>query len=256
MSDEISTPPAVAAPEPVDPVVSLKEKRELAQTTLTELLRLMDVPAALDVKDAGDGGISVALTLEAELAGVQTGRRSHFVDALQFLLNKLVNKPGTPRHWVTLGVGGHAEPRGPKAQREPAPPAPPRAAAAPAPASSKVGPARAAAAPQRPAPASSSRAPAAPAERDERKLEVPEDAALRAEAAKLAVKSAQLGRFYALVGMKPEERAQVLKGAEAVPGVKLSAEGEGRNRRLVFTPEKPSPMPKRLLPVDDDEDLG
>ena len=38
-------------------------------------------------------------------------------------------------------------------------------------------------------------------------------------------------------------------------GVSVRLEGEGRNRRVVFHPEKPAPMPKRTHPnFDDDED--
>jgi hypothetical protein len=37
--------------------------------------------------------------------------------------------------------------------------------------------------------------------------------------------------------------------------VRVACEGEGRNRRVVFTPEKPAPLPKRsMLPDDDEED--
>jgi hypothetical protein len=70
----------------------------------------------------------------------------------------------------------------------------------------------------------------------------------------LAQKSAQLGRIYALAGMKAEQRAQVLKAAEGVAGLKVRVEGEGRSRRVVLHPEKVSPMPKRSLPGLDDEE--
>ncbi|MCP3102974.1 hypothetical protein LZ198_29255, partial [Myxococcus sp. K15C18031901] len=89
---------------------------------------------------------------------------------------------------------------------------------------------------------------------DERALAVDEDAALREAARQLAEKSSQLGRFYALAAMKQDDRARVLKAAEGTAGVKVAAEGEGRNRRVVFTPEKPAPLPKRSLLPDDDED--
>ena len=70
----------------------------------------------------------------------------------------------------------------------------------------------------------------------------------------LAQKSATLGRFYAVAPMKVEDRARMLKAAGAVAGVRVFVEGEGRNRRLVFAPDKPAPMPKRsALPQDDDE---
>jgi predicted RNA-binding protein Jag len=83
---------------------------------------------------------------------------------------------------------------------------------------------------------------------------VEEDAALREAARQLAVKSGSLGRFYALAAMKLEDRARVLRAVEGVGGTKVTVEGEGRNRRVVFTPEKPAPLPKKSLLPDDDED--
>jgi hypothetical protein len=53
--------------------------------------------------------------------------------------------------------------------------------------------------------------------------------------------------------MKAEDRARFLKAGSGVAGVKLVVEGEGRSRRVVFAPDKPTPMPKRSLPVQDDE---
>jgi predicted RNA-binding protein Jag len=86
-------------------------------------------------------------------------------------------------------------------------------------------------------------------------LEAPEDAELREAARQLAEKSARLGRFYALAAMKPDDRSRVMKAVDGIAGVQVTGAGEGRNRRVVFTPDKPAPLPKRsLLPADDDED--
>ncbi|CAM4095889.1 hypothetical protein COSO111634_33110 [Corallococcus soli] len=85
-------------------------------------------------------------------------------------------------------------------------------------------------------------------------MQCEEDAVLREAVRKLAEKSASLGRFYAFAAMKTEDRARVLRAVEGVGGVKVAAEGEGRNRRVVFTPAKPAPMPKRSMLPDDDED--
>ena len=86
-------------------------------------------------------------------------------------------------------------------------------------------------------------------------MEVSEDLALAAAARSLAEKSAALGRFYAIAAMKQEDRARVLKGASGVAGVRVGAEGEGRSRRVVYTPDKPTPMPKRAIPdYDEDEE--
>ncbi|NMO19369.1 hypothetical protein HPC49_34430 [Pyxidicoccus fallax] len=239
------------------------EFRERVEKLLGDILGLMGFPARLDMKDSADGSLSVALHFDGgPPPGVENGRRSQVVDSLQFLLNKMMHRPGVERRWVVLGAGAHPEPRQrrePQAAQAPAPA--PAGTAAQAPAAPRV--AQQAAAPQAPAKANprGAQAPAAkpaPAARvadsDERSVTVEEDAALREAARKLAEKSGGLGRFYALAAMKLDDRARVLKAVEGVAGVKVTAEGEGRNRRVVFTPEKPAPLPKRSLLPDDDED--
>jgi predicted RNA-binding protein Jag len=84
-------------------------------------------------------------------------------------------------------------------------------------------------------------------------MEVAEEPALAALAKSLAQRSSELGRFYAIAPMKPEDRARLFRGAQGVAGVKVKLEGDGRSRRVVFVPDKPTPMPKRALPVQDDE---
>ena len=79
-------------------------------------------------------------------------------------------------------------------------------------------------------------------------MEVAPDPAVEALGRALAEKSARCGRFYAVAPMKPEDRARLLKGARGVAGASLKVEGEGRNRRIVFVPDKPAPMPKRAMP--------
>ncbi len=249
-------PSQIAAPTPSG------DTRVRAQKLLTDILGLMGFPARLEFQDASDGSLAVALYFEAGLPpGVENGKRSQVVDSLQFLLNKMLHRPGVERRWVLLGAGVFPEPRARKEPQAPAPAAqgngaaalrPPAPARAPAPAAA---PAKPAARSQAPAPAA---APAQPqarrSEADERSVEVSEDAALKEAARKLAEKSATLGRFYALAGLKLEDRARVLKAVEGVAGVTVTGEGEGRCRRVVFTPEKPAPLPKRMLLPDDDED--
>jgi predicted RNA-binding protein Jag len=71
----------------------------------------------------------------------------------------------------------------------------------------------------------------------------------------MAERSAQLGRFYAIASMTAENRKRVLMAAASVPGVQVRAEGEGRNRRVVFVPAKPVPMPRRaVLDYGDDDE--
>jgi len=250
-------PSQTAAPTPAG------DTRVRAQKLLTDILGLMGFPARLEFQDASDGSLAVALHFEADLPpGVENGKRSQVVDSLQFLLNKMLHRPGVERRWVLLGAGVFPEPRARKEPQAPAPAAQANVAAAPrppAPARAQApAPAAPAKAPARSQPPAQAAAPAQPQARrtegDERTVEVSEDAALKEAARKLAEKSATLGRFYALAGMKLEDRARVLKAVEGVAGVAVTGEGEGRCRRVVFTPEKPAPLPKRMLLPDDDED--
>jgi hypothetical protein len=245
MSEEAAQPaPATPAPPP-DPA-----KRDQAVRVLGELLRLMEFGAQLDAKDAADGGISVALNPDGELPGVQNGRRSHVVDALQFIANKLVNRAGTDKRWISIGVGGHPEPRPPQDKRRNRPPGAPAPAAAPVTGAPPASPRP----PMRQGPPPAPRPPPAPAVDEEASVQAPEDPALTRLGQALAQKSSSLGRFYAVAPMKVDDRARMLKAASAVAGVRVFVEGEGRNRRLVFAPDKPAPMPKRsALPQDDDE---
>jgi predicted RNA-binding protein Jag len=248
-----------ATSAPADP-------RPKVERLLHDILGLMGFPARLEFQDASDGSLSVAVHFQGELPpGVEPGRRSQVVDSLQFLLNKMLHRPGAERRFILVGAGFHPEPRGERLKREqavaaqaPVAQAPAPAAQAPAPApAAKKGRAEAQAAPAAKAPRAGGKAAAAarPVEGDERALEVSEDAELARAARLLAEKSASLGRFYALAAMNPDDRARVSRAVEGVAGVKVACEGEGRNRRVVFAPDKPAPLPKRsLLPQDDDED--
>ncbi len=250
----MSEQPQTQAPGAVD-------LRARVERLLTDILGLMGFPARLEFQDASDGSLAVALHFEAGLPpGVENGKRSQVVDSLQFLLNKMLHRPGVERRWVLLGAGVFPEPRPRREPQAPAPAAPANGAAAPrppaparAPAPAPAAPAKAAARAPAPSPAAAP-VPARRSDADEHTVEVSEDAGLKEAARKLAEKSASLGRFYALAGMKLEDRARVMKAVEGVAGVTVTGEGEGRCRRVVFTPEKPAPLPKRLLLPDDDED--
>jgi predicted RNA-binding protein Jag len=230
------------APEPQSPSAPDNGKREQAVRVLSEILQKMDIPAELDVKDGPDGGISIGIKLQGEPPGSQPGRRSHVTDALQFLANKIVNRPGTERRWISLGIGGHPEPR-PKVERgkKPAPAPTPQSSARPA--SAKPTIKNGIDAGGEPTPDVEDTAP-----------DVTPDPALAQAIRELAQRSSRLGRFYAIAAMSKEDRARTLEAAKGIPGVKVTAQGEGRNRRLVFTPEKPAPLPKKTAQLYDDED--
>jgi predicted RNA-binding protein Jag len=219
------------------------DKRTRAEEVLTELLRLMEAPSKVEVRDGADGGLSAAVFPEGELPGLGAGKRSSVTEALQFLANKIVNRGGEKR-WIAVGVGGHPEPRAKGGAR-------PAAAAPAAPAASAVGQSKAPARKVAPAkgPSGAGREP------DEGTVEVQADPAMEALGRALAEQAARLGRLYAVGAMGLEARAGLLRGAAAVEKVTVRSEGEGRHRRLVFVPAEVKPMPRpRAFPLMDDED--
>jgi predicted RNA-binding protein Jag len=222
-----------------------EERRDRAVSVLEQLLRAMEVPATVEAKDLADGSISIAVLPGVELQGVTAGRRSPMGDALQYLVNKLVNRPGQERRWVAIGIGSHPEPRSARPARAPVAAAP--VVSAPAVNGTAV-------ASPRPAPAARPASSPRAADVDERALELPDDPAFDAAARSLAERSASTGRLYAVVAMPTEGRSRLLRATDGVAGVTARVEGEGRLRRVVLTPEKLVPMPRQRLPVDDDAD--
>ncbi|MFL5318173.1 MAG: hypothetical protein ACJ790_00855 [Myxococcaceae bacterium] len=245
-----------------EPAVSDAAKKDEALKVLTEILGKMGLSGSYDVKDATDGSISIAMTLSGELPGAALGKRSHVVDSLQFLINKIINRTPQNRRWISLGLGEHPAPRQPKPQRQPQQPAAQATAAPTAQAAPqadgqphtqpppKQGRREREREPKPPQPPQQRREP----QLDEASVEVAEDAALAGSARELAERAAKHGRLMAVIGMSVEDRARLVKAAKQVPGVSVKTEGEGRNRRVVVLPDKPTPMPKQNLPVYDDEE--
>ncbi len=224
--------PAVAV---AAPAVAPAERRAQVEQLLAEIFRLAEWPARLELRDAADGGIAVAVHFAGEVPGVTAGKKSYLVDSLQFLVNKAVNRPGVEKRWVTLGVGGFPEPK----------------ASAPA-----AAPVAAAAAPQAAAP-SAAKAPK-PSMPKPQPVRAPEpEVAVTPEWAAvgklLAEKAVKHGRHYAVMSLGSSERSQVAK-AGATAGVKVKVEGEGHFARVAFTPDKGVPMPRKMQFPDDDED--
>lgn len=229
------------------------DKRPQVEHLLAEVFKLMEYPTRLDFKDMPDGSLGVACHFDGELPGIASGKRSFVVDSVQFWVNKVVNRPNTPRRWVNLGVNAFPEPRG---ERPPAP--------APAPQPEKSEPVKVA--PEKAKEKDRDRARPAkdkpqdrgaqrPSRVDERQLDVPADPLISAMGTALAEKSAKYGRFYGVLGLSNEQRALMLKAGDAVAGVKVKAEGEGHWRRLVTTPDKVTVIPKKqVMPDYDDEE--
>ncbi len=225
-----------------------EDKRAQSEALLRDVFSLMEYSAKLEFKDLTDGALGVAVHFDGEVPGVAPGKRSPLLDSVQFWLNKVVNRPNVPRRWVNLGNGAFPDARTPEAP----PPAP------------------AAAAPSTPAPAPKQKAkerePARAREKekerpaqhkrvDERALKVEADPRFSGLGRELAEKSVKFGRLYGVLGLTSEQRALALLAADAVKGQAAKAEGEGHWRRLVLTPEKLTPLPKKqVMPDYDDEE--
>ncbi len=243
--------------------VSAADKKLQVEVLLEGLFEHMDYPARMEFKDMPDGGLGVAVHFKGELPGITGNKRTYLVDCIQFLVNKVVNRPNVEKRWVTLGVNAFPEPRGTKP--EPSAPTAPKASAppvkAPAPSSSAArasAPPAAApnAPPKRPQPAQqqpsrSSRS----SEHDEKSMKVEPSPMMTRLGETLAHKASKFGRFYAVPLLAVEDRARVMAAAAKVKGLSVKAEGEGYFRRVVFTPEKPTVIAKKqVMPDYDDEE--
>lgn len=226
------------------------DKRAESETLLKEVFALMEYPAKLEFKDLPDGALGVAVHFDGELPGITAGKRSPVLDSVQFWLNKVVNRPNTPRRWVNLGLNEFPAPRPQPGEAAPAAAKPAREAK---PEQPRVEKEQAREKEKKPAPVAST--PRHGKHVDERALKPAPDAALTAAAKELAEKSAKLGRVYAVMGLTAEQRALMLQAADGVKGQSAKAEGEGHWRRLTITPEKLTVISrKQVMPDYDDEE--
>lgn len=247
----MSGPSTVAVPAGAGEASSpLPDKRPAVEALLTDIFRLMDYPVTLDFKDLPDGSLGVAVHVAGEQPGITPGKKSFLIEAVQFLVNKAVNRPNTPRRWVNLGLNGFPEPRTSKPASAP----PPAKASTPATGSKAPGQAEKQAE-KHDAQDRRIDPPPQAHEPDEATLPVEPDADWTRVAKALAEKSAKLGRPYAVMLLSREDRARVVQAAAGTKGVVVTCEGEGHWRRVAFKPEKPTPMPKKsVMPDYDDEE--
>jgi hypothetical protein len=71
----------------------------------------------------------------------------------------------------------------------------------------------------------------------------------------LATTATRLGRVYGVMLLSSENRARLQQAASGVAGVSTRVEGDGHWRRLVLTPDKVTPLTKKhVMPDWDDEE--
>jgi hypothetical protein len=92
---------------------------------------------------------------------------------------------------------------------------------------------------------------------EEPAAEVKADPKISALGVALAEKAVKHGHYLGVMLMDTDDRTRLLKAAQAVKGQSTRVEGEGHNKRVVFSPDKPVPMPKKnalpVLDIDDEE---
>ena len=97
----LRAPIDVDAPEPETPKASpepaqtprTRETVEHAVQTLQEIVNLMEVPAAVNARQEDE---QVVLELTGDSSGILIGRRGQMLDALEYLLNRVVAREGEP----------------------------------------------------------------------------------------------------------------------------------------------------------------
>jgi spoIIIJ-associated protein len=82
--------PGPLTPEPVPSSLSSGDPAaEIARKTLLDLLRLLDVEAAVDLEEDSE---RIHLNIKGDGSGLLIGRKGQTLDALEYLVNKMVHK--------------------------------------------------------------------------------------------------------------------------------------------------------------------
>jgi spoIIIJ-associated protein len=73
----------------LSPLPSADQAAETAQKTLLDLLRLLEVEASVDLKEDSE---RILLNIKGDGSGLLIGRKGQTLDALEYLVNKIVHK--------------------------------------------------------------------------------------------------------------------------------------------------------------------
>jgi hypothetical protein len=84
---------------------------------------------------------------------------------------------------------------------------------------------------------------------------IPDDPTWTRLGASLAETAARLGRVYGVMLLSPDDRVRLQRAAQGVAGVHVKVEGDGHWRRVVLTPPAVTPLVKKhVMPDWDDEE--
>ena len=100
---------ALPAREPLpEPVPSSPETLAAARGTLLEILARMGIEAEVEVEDTPD---AISLTLKGADEGLLIGKRGQTLDALQYVVNKILSKQGREKKQVVVDTEDYRKKR-------------------------------------------------------------------------------------------------------------------------------------------------
>lgn len=88
--------------------VESRDKLENAKKTLEDILARLKVDANVNAKDLGD---KILLNINGDGSGLLIGRRGRTLDALQHIVDKIVNRSSGDRKWIVIDTEGYRERR-------------------------------------------------------------------------------------------------------------------------------------------------
>ncbi|HOH44073.1 MAG TPA: RNA-binding cell elongation regulator Jag/EloR, partial [Syntrophales bacterium] len=94
-------------PQP-EPVPSSPETLAAARGTLLEILARMGIEAEVEVEDTPD---AISLTLKGADEGLLIGKRGQTLDALQYVVNKILSKQGREKKQVVVDTEDYRKKR-------------------------------------------------------------------------------------------------------------------------------------------------
>ena len=85
-----------------------RDKLDNAKKTLEDILARLEVDATVNAKDLGD---KILLNINGDGSGLLIGRRGRTLDALQHIVDKIVNRSSGDRKWIIIDTEGYRERR-------------------------------------------------------------------------------------------------------------------------------------------------
>lgn len=85
-----------------------QQKAQRAQEVLNRLIGYLGVEASISIKEVGD---SIKLDINSEQTGLIIGKKGETLNALQFIINKIVNRFPEGRRMVVIDAEGYRDRR-------------------------------------------------------------------------------------------------------------------------------------------------